>query len=120
MRALSIIRNEHRSIAAVLHGLTYLVRQIQQSGAKPDFALFGAMIHYIDAFPERFHHPKEDRFLFPALRLRHPESAGVLDQLQAEHEIGAQKIRSLERALLRYRHGGDSGALEAFAAAVSD
>ena len=119
MKALSIIRNEHQSIAAVLHGLLYLVGRIEQSGAKPDFELFGAMIYYIDAFPERFHHPKEDRYLFRALRFRHPECSMLIDQLQTEHELGAHKIRSLEQAMVRYKNGGSNGA-EGFADAVRD
>ena len=60
MQADRIIQDEHRSLAAVLHGMLYLVHDIRDRGAKPSFDVFGAMIYYIDAFPERFHHPKED------------------------------------------------------------
>ena len=119
MLAISIIRSEHQAIAAVLHGLLFLVDQIKERGAKPDFELFGAMIYYIDAFPERFHHPKEDMYLFRALRVRHPESSMLLDQLQSEHAIGAQKIRLLEQRMLHYQQGRAKG-LEQFAEAVKD
>ena len=64
MKAISIIQDEHRSLAAVLHGMLYLVREIGERGRKPDFRLLDAMMYYIDTFPERFHHPKEDRYLF--------------------------------------------------------
>src|SRR5437773_3230562 len=101
MKALSIIRNEHQSLAAILHGMLFLVDEVEERRAAADFGLFGAMIYYIDAFPERFHHPKEDAYLFRALRLRHPESASLLDQLQSEHAIGARKILSLQQALMR-------------------
>jgi hypothetical protein len=50
MRALAIIHDEHRSLAAVLHGLLYLVRGIRLNGAKPKFDVLGAMVYYIDAF----------------------------------------------------------------------
>ena len=43
MRAIRIIHDEHRSIAAVLHGMLYLVRQIRDDRAKPNFELFRAM-----------------------------------------------------------------------------
>jgi hemerythrin-like domain-containing protein len=66
------------------------------------------MIYYIDAFPERFHHPKEDRYLFHVLRIRHPDSVSLLDRLEEEHRTGAYKIRALEQALARYQHGGAS------------
>jgi hemerythrin-like domain-containing protein len=106
VQAIKIIHDEHRSLAAVLHGMLYLVRQIRERGAKPDFTLLGAMIYYIDTFPERFHHPKEDQYLFRLLRMRCNEAAPLLDRLQAEHRAGARKIRALEQALARFQQGG--------------
>jgi len=106
MKAISIIRDEHRSLAAVLHGMLYLVREIGERGKKPDFRLLDAMMYYIDTFPERFHHPKEDRYLFRILRQRHPDAAALLDRLETEHRAGAEKIRALEQALARYHAGG--------------
>ncbi len=44
--------------------MLYLVHEIRDRGAKPDFGLLGAMIYYIDTVPERFHHPKEEQYLF--------------------------------------------------------
>jgi len=119
MNAINVIHDEHRSLAAVLHGMLYLVRAIRDGRAAPDFQLFGAMVYYIDAFPERFHHPKEESYLFRLLRLRHPAAAPVLDRLHAEHREGELHIRQLEIALRRYEHGGDAH-FEAFAAAVED
>jgi hemerythrin-like domain-containing protein len=108
MEAIRIIRDEHRSLAAVLHGMLYLVHQTRDRGDKPDFDVLGAMIYYIDAFPERFHHPKEDEYLFRLLRIRHPAAAEVLDRLKTEHRAGGEKIRTLEQALARYQQGGAS------------
>lgn len=108
MEAVRIIRDEHRSLAAVLHGMLYLVHEIRDRGAQPNFELFGAMIYYIDAFPERFHHPKEDGYLFKVLRVRCPAAAPLLHRLQAQHRAGAEKIRALEQALSRYQNGGVS------------
>lgn len=119
VKSIGIIRNEHRLISAVLHGMRHLVREIDVNGAKPNFELFGAMIYYIDAFPERFHHPKEDEYLFRALRARHPDSHALLDRLEREHQESADKIRSLEQALARYQQGGNRE-FPAFAAAVED
>jgi len=107
MQALRIIQDEHRGLAAVLHGMLYLVHEIRDRRGKPNFEVLGAMIYYIDAFPERFHHPKEDEYLFRLLRLRHPDAAPLLDRLQTEHRAGAEKIRTLEQALARYQQGGD-------------
>jgi hemerythrin-like domain-containing protein len=117
MEAIRIIQDEHRSLAAVLHGMLYLVHEIRDRGAKPDFDLLGAMVYYIDAFPEHFHHPKEDKYLFARLRVRHPDAARLLDRLEAEHRVGAEKIRTLEQALTRYQQGG-AAEFPSFMAAV--
>ena len=117
VQAIGIIENEHRSLAAVIHGLLYLVRQTRDHGAKPNFEVLGAMLYYIDAVPERFHHPKEDKYLFALLRTRCPEARPLLDRLQSEHKLGAEKIRELTQALTRYENGGPAE-FEAFANAV--
>ena len=116
--AIGIIRDEHRSLGAVLHGMLYLIREIRYAGADPNFEVFHAMLYYIDAFPERFHHPKEDAYLFKLLRLRHPDAAPLIDRLHAEHAIGAEKIRRLEQALVRYEQGG-AAEFAGFAEAVA-
>jgi hemerythrin-like domain-containing protein len=122
MQALRIVGDEHRGLAAVLHGMLYLAREIRDGRGAPNFELLGAMIYYIDAFPERFHHPKENEYLFRLLRLRHADAGPLLDRLEAEHRAGAEKIRALEQALAHYQHGGDRefpsflAAVEAYAA----
>jgi hemerythrin-like domain-containing protein len=122
VKAIRIIREEHRALAAVLHGMLHLMGEIGARGKAPDFRLLGAMVYYIDTFPERFHHPKEDRYLFRVLRLRHPGAAPLLDRLETEHRAGAEKIRALEQALTRYNAGGPTefsnfrAAVEAYAA----
>lgn len=117
MKAIQKIRDEHRSISAVLHGLKQLARDAQDARVKPDFAVFRAMIHYIDAFPELLHHPKEDEFLFPPLVARAPEMKSVVELLQREHEQGARLVRELERSLVFFEDGWPAGA-EAFLATV--
>jgi hemerythrin-like domain-containing protein len=113
MQALRVIRTEHRSLAAVIHGLVYLVRAARD--APPDFVLLAAMLGYIETFPERFHHPKEDEWLFARLRLRHLPAAPLVDALQREHAEGGRRIRELRRALRRWREAQGDGALAASA-----
>jgi hemerythrin-like domain-containing protein len=55
--------------------------------------------------------------LFLRLRARCPEARPVLDQLEAEHVAGIEKIRGLEQALARYQQGGETEA-GAFISAV--
>lgn len=114
-RALALIREEHRTLAAVLSGLKFIVHDIQAGRAKPDFELFRAMTYYIDAYPERLHHPQEENHLFRCLEARTPAADAVLDELRREHAAGESAIRSLEHSLLAYEQGGR---LEPFAEAV--
>jgi hemerythrin-like domain-containing protein len=97
--AIRILRDEHRSMAAVLHGLQHLAHAAQDTGVRPRFEVFRAMIRYIDEFPERLHHPKEDACLFARLAARAPETMPLVDALRAEHVESARRVRDLERAL---------------------
>lgn len=116
-KAIRILRDEHRSISAVLQGLQQLARMAQKAAVKPDFAVFRAMIHYIDAFPERLHHPKEDAYLFARLLARDAASRPLIERLRAEHVEGARLVRELERAVLAFEARWPQGVRE-FAAAV--
>src|SRR5436190_13958899 len=98
--------------------MLYLVRDIRYGGAEPNFELLGAMIHYIDAFPERFHHPKEDAYLFKRLVERLPSAVSDVERVSSEHRRGAEMIRTLEHALVAYQHGGKAG-FPGFAAAAA-
>ena len=113
---LSVIHAEHRSLSAVLWSLDYLARE---AGVEPDFELLSLMIDYIDLFPERLHHPKEDQHLFTALRMRTADAETILQELTAEHARGAHMIDDLRYALTRYRLDGHDGRA-AFAAAVHE
>jgi len=106
-KALNIIRDEHRSIAAVLHGMQHLVRQIRERKAKIDSRVFRAMLYYLDTFSERMHHPKEDRFLFGPLRRRGAGADALIAELEREHASGAQSLRRMEQCFIRYEEGGD-------------
>jgi hemerythrin-like domain-containing protein len=115
---MDIIRDEHRSIAAILHGMEYLVDRIRMRKAKIDPRVFRAMIYYLDTFSERMHHPKEDRFLFSALRNRGGDAAAAVADLEREHAAGGNALRRLEQCLVRYEEGGDRE-FQAFAEAVA-
>jgi hemerythrin-like domain-containing protein len=115
--ALAIIHDEHRSMMAVIHGLQFLAREIRDKGAVPDFRLFWAMIYYMDAFPERLHHPKENIYLFARLRQRTGEADEVIAELERQHQEGGQQVRALEQALGYYEAGKPDG-FQVFAAAA--
>jgi hemerythrin-like domain-containing protein len=115
--AIKIIHDEHRSISAVLHALKQLAKAAEDSSVEPRFEVFRAMIYYIDQFPERMHHPKEDKYLFARLENRAPQAKALIEELRAEHLEGARMIRVLKTALVGLEVGWDGGA-RAFRLAV--
>ena len=108
--AIRTIKDEHRTISAVLHGLRYLAQQSLDAKVQPDFAVFRAMIYYIDVFPERLHHPKEEKVLFVRLLAKVPEASALVAELHGEHIEGAKLIRSLEHELLYFEENWPGGA----------
>ncbi len=115
--ALTTIQDEHRSLAAVVHGLKFVVREIREKKIQPDFKLLWAMLYYVDAFPERLHHPKEDAYLFDKLRIRSPEAEPILRELEQQHRDGAAYVREMERTLGHFEAGNPEG-FDSFAGAV--
>lgn len=99
---LRVIRDEHAALEAMLRSLLLLLAQHRRQDSAPDFAVLRAMLFYIDEFPERLHHAKESKLLFPRLRLRSSKADKVLDRLDREHASGERAIRDLEHALLAY------------------
>ena len=118
-KAIGMIRDEHRSLAAVLHAWMHLLASARREDARPDPALMQAMLRYIQTFPVALHHPKEDDYLFRKLRARTSDVDAELDELERQHArdrelvaelaaltdgvaSGAGDLAELERAVTRY------------------
>jgi hemerythrin-like domain-containing protein len=111
--AVATILDEHRSLAAVIHGLQAVVQ-----AAVPDFRLMRAMLYYIENFPEKLHHPKEEAYLFRLLRQRDKTSQALIGQLQVQHAEGAAAFVVLRQALAAWEAGSGGGTGAAFAQAL--
>lgn len=116
--AYTVIRDEHNALAAILRSLPQLLEHARRAEQLPDFGLLRAMLFYIDEFPERLHHTKESRLLFPKLRQRVPGLVEILARLDAEHAKGETAIRHLEHLLLAFEVMGEARR-EAFEVGVS-
>jgi branched-chain amino acid transport system ATP-binding protein len=106
LSALGILHGEHRSLVSVLQALRRFVRPLCDNKVKPDCEAFVEIVSYIETFADRFHHPKEDEFLFLALRNRTRHADGFLRDLQQEHAAGPAELDALKMALLRTGGGG--------------
>ncbi len=104
---LQALYREHESIAAVLHALAYLVRKAGD-GKPVDKRVFRQILYYLDVFPERVHHPKEDAVLFAAIGRQSDRAQEIIARLEKQHEAGGVAIRDLEQALVRWEAGGNA------------
>lgn len=114
MNALRILSDEHQALAGVLHAIRFMLKKVAAGTLEPDRALFQAMVHYLDAYAEQRHHPKEDR-LFAVLKTRTDQGDEALATLAAEHAAGPERIATLQRALADFT--ADPRTLDAFTAA---
>ena len=102
LMAIGIIQDEHRSLAAVVRGLVQLVEQSCADKSALNVELVLSMIHYIDAFPERLHHPKEDAYLFQLLSTRTNACDTAISELRAQHTSGGELVRAMQSAVESY------------------
>jgi hemerythrin-like domain-containing protein len=105
MLALSIIKREHKNLGAVLYSLEKLVEEIE-TGKQPEFSVFHGLLTYIDRFLDRYHHPKEDLYLFPALLERAPETESTIHELGQQHIQGEILFVDVLKALSAYEFSG--------------
>lgn len=102
--AIDIIHRDHVNFDRVLTVLDAEVEALHRgkaAGRKPDMELLFSIVYYMQVFPERMHHPKEERFLFPALAGAGPETRAVIERLQRQHAEGEERIAELQAAMKR-------------------
>ncbi len=117
-KALGIIRAEHRALGAVINNIKAMLQEVQAGRMAMDFKLFWAMVYYIDAFPDRLHHPKEDDWLFARLAARTPLADSLIETLQSEHQMEPQALAHMRRALGNLE-AGVHGSMETLQATVN-
>ena len=108
-RALSIIQREHRALAAVLYTFDHVLADVRAGKIEPDFGMFDAVLSYVQDFPDRFHHPKEDEVLFPLILKRAPEVKDVIAELQAQHHEGVRLTSDLRWKLDAWKAAPKTG-----------
>lgn len=101
-KALETVTAEHRNIGKVLRCLEAEVKRLASAKNKPDLELLHSIVYYIRVFPDRYHHPKEEQYLFSALRKRRPEAIPILDELASQHDRLAGFLEEVDSALRHY------------------
>lgn len=107
MRAISVIKSEHKNLGAVLYSLDKLIEEIE-NGKHPDFTIFHGLFTYLDRFLDTYHHPKENHYLFPKLMERAPETENLIRELGQQHTEGEILFVEMLKSLSAYEFIGDS------------
>lgn len=106
---LAIIQREHRALAAVLYTFDHVLAEVRAGKIAPDFAMFDLVLSYVQDFPDRFHHPKEDEVLFPLILKRAPAVKEEIAELQAQHREGLRLTSDLKWKLDAWKSDPDKG-----------
>jgi hemerythrin-like domain-containing protein len=104
--AINRIKSEHHALACILGAMQVLVARYREPAAAPDFELLDLMLRYVENVPDRVHHPKEDRVLFPPVALRARNGKALVRELERDHARGAPMLAELRRAFRVFREGG--------------
>lgn len=96
-RVIEILLEEHRNIKTLLHVLEQELKLFDRAD-RPDYQIFQAIIEYFQAYPENYHHPKED-VVYKKLELRDPAIAKGIGDVEAEHEVETARLREFAQAV---------------------
>lgn len=117
--AIGIIRDEHRSMAAVMHAWMHTLAEARRDGTAADAAQMLGIVRYLLEFPVALHHPKEEQHLFKRLRERTDAFDAELDELAHQHHRDEQMVAELA-ALVRALQQCDSAAAAAATRTLDD
>lgn len=120
--AIDIIHRDHVNMNRVLATMVHLVDGLGQADSPgADLALLNSIVYYIRLYPDRCHHPKEEKYLFKALARRSADAADLIAELERQHAEGAKRIDAVAAALTAFdKEREDPAALRAAAHAYAD
>lgn len=106
--ALKIMAAEHAAFDAALAAIVSQMARTESGRYTPDPARLDRKLANIATFMGSFHHPKEDDYLFKALRERTREADEVLAILQHDHARDSAAFLDLRHALSGTRPGAST------------
>lgn len=100
--AISILKGEHRSLAAVMHCLRHNIELARAEGGVVDGVLLRAAVRYFQLFTAGMHHPKEETYIFTRLRAHAALDSELLAKLEHQHNEEGDLITAVESAVDAY------------------
>lgn len=96
-KMIDVLIEEHRNLEKLLVVLEQELDAFDHS-EQPDYEILEAVIDYFQYYPEGYHHPKED-ILFEKLKLRDPEAANRIGDIEDEHETETLRLERFAQAV---------------------
>jgi hemerythrin-like domain-containing protein len=104
-RPFHILKHEHRIIERALRALDGVCMRLE-GGSRVTAAELKEVVEFITTFADRYHHGKEEAFLFPALeRNGITREGGPLGVMEYEHQVERELLADLEQAIDLYTEG---------------
>ncbi len=98
-QGIAIVRDEHRSLTAVLHALLHALAAVRRIDGVAPAESMRTIVRYLRIFAEA-HHPKEEQHVFRRLRKRTDSLNSELEELERQHardlEFLAQLTKQVE------------------------
>ena len=108
------LKHEHRVIERALRALDGMSAKIEAGDTVPHQSI-AELFEFLSTFGDRYHHGKEEKYLFPALlREGVAPRGGATDVLAREHDMERKLISELGRAVDSYSEG-NAGSRASFA-----
>jgi len=96
-RFIEILLEEHRNIEKLLLVLEQELNVFDHAES-PDYEILQTVVEYFMEYPEKYHHPKED-IIFEKLKLRDPDAASGVGDVESEHQLETKRLSRLSHAI---------------------
>ncbi|HBQ49413.1 MAG TPA: hemerythrin [Hyphomonas atlantica] len=100
---IDIIHRDHMNMERVLSVMNRVAEGLGRAdGVERSLGLLASIVYYIRLYPERCHHPKEERYLFKVLARRDEGADDLIRELKSQHAEGKRQIARLDLAVKAY------------------
>ncbi len=105
IEVIEVLRQEHRNIEKLLDVMEQEL-DVFDHGERPDDEVIGAVVDFFARYPDACHHPKED-IVYEKFKVRAPQRAASIPDLEAEHRQGALRLRRVADAIAKVLNDED-------------
>lgn len=99
---IDIILAQHRDFARVLKALEAIADGPLEKRQADDLAQLYDICHYAQVFPDKLHHPDEERYVFGPLRESAVDHREMIDDIRREHDRAEALTSQLHDAVVGF------------------